>query len=52
VLPAALGMMVWMFQDADVGFLGVTAAPLNIPMTVLLCMLVFSLSVDYEIFLT
>jgi RND superfamily putative drug exporter len=50
-LAAVLGAMVWAFQDGHAAFLGVTPAPLNIPMTVLLCILVFSLSVDYEIFL-
>jgi RND superfamily putative drug exporter len=51
VIGAVLGTMVWLFQDAHLGFLGVSPAPLNIPMTVLLCVLVLSLSIDYEIFL-
>jgi putative drug exporter of the RND superfamily len=52
VLSAVLGAMVWLFQDGNLGsLLGVTPAPLNIPMTVLLCCIVFGLSVDYEIFL-
>jgi putative drug exporter of the RND superfamily len=52
VIGAVLGAMVWLFQDGNLGsLLGVTPAPLNIPMTVLLCTVVFGLSVDYEIFL-
>jgi RND superfamily putative drug exporter len=52
VLAAVLGTMVWVFQDGHLAsVLGVTPAPLNIPMTVLLCTVVFGLSVDYEIFL-
>ncbi|WP_253851531.1 MMPL family transporter [Mycobacterium sp. 1423905.2] len=52
VLSAVLGIMVWIFQEghlADV--LGITPAPLNLSMVVLLCAIAFSLSVDYEIFL-
>lgn len=52
VLSAVLGMMVWVFQyghGADL--LGVTPAPLNLSMVVLLCTIAFSLSIDYEIFL-
>jgi putative drug exporter of the RND superfamily len=51
-LGAVLGAMVWLFQDGHlVGGIGVTPAPLNLAMVVLLCTIVFGLSVDYEIFL-
>jgi RND superfamily putative drug exporter len=51
-LGAVLGAMVWLFQDGHlVQHLGVTPAPLNLGMVVLLCTIVFGLSVDYEIFL-
>jgi RND superfamily putative drug exporter len=44
--------MVWIFQDGHLApILGVTPAPLNLSMVVLLCCIAFSLSVDYEIFL-
>ncbi len=52
MLSAVLGTMVWIFQDGHLtSFLGVTPAPLNLSMVVLLCCIAFSLSVDYEIFL-
>ena len=52
VLSAVLGIMVWIFQDGHLAsLLGVTPAPLNLSMVVLLCCIAFSLSVDYEIFL-
>ncbi|MEU1203863.1 MMPL family transporter [Nocardia sp. NPDC005825] len=52
MLAAVLGAMVWIFQDGHLaGLLGVTPAPLNIAMVVLLCCISFSLSVDYEVFL-
>ena len=52
VLSAVLGVMVWVFQDGHLAaMLGVTPAPLNLSMVVLLCCIAFSLSVDYEIFL-
>ena len=52
VLSAVLGAMVWIFQDGHLAsILGVTPAPLNLSMVVLLCCIAFSLSVDYEIFL-
>ncbi|MFE3289378.1 MMPL family transporter [Rhodococcus sp. NPDC059234] len=52
VLAAVLGAMAWIFQDGHLSSLtGATPAPLNIAMTVLLCCISFSLSVDYEIFL-
>jgi RND superfamily putative drug exporter len=51
-LGAVLGAMVWLFQDGHlVNHIGVTPAPLNLAMVVLLCTIVFGLSVDYEIFL-
>jgi RND superfamily putative drug exporter len=52
VLSAVLGAMVWVFQDGHfASILGITPAPLNLSMVVLLCCIAFSLSVDYEIFL-
>ena len=52
MLSAVLGTMVWIFQDGHLtSILGVTPAPLNLSMVVLLCCIAFSLSVDYEIFL-
>ena len=51
-LGAVLGAMVWLFQDGHlVEAIGVTPAPFNLPMVILLCTIVFGLSVDYEIFL-
>jgi hypothetical protein len=44
--------MVWIFQNGHLAsILGITSAPLNLSMVVLLCCIAFSLSVDYEIFL-
>ena len=44
--------MVWIFQEGHLAsVLGITPAPLNLSMVVLLCSIAFSLSVDYEIFL-
>jgi RND superfamily putative drug exporter len=52
MLSAVLGTMVSIFQDGHLApMLGVTPAPLNLSMVVLLCCIAFSLSVDYEIFL-
>lgn len=52
VLSAVLGIMVWVFQEGHTAsLLGITPAPLNLSMVVLLCAISFSLSVDYEIFL-
>lgn len=52
VLSAVLGVMVWIFQEGHgASLLGITPAPLNPSMVVLLCAIAFSLSVDYEIFL-
>lgn len=52
VLSAVLGVMVWIFQEGHLAsMLGVSPAPLNPSMVVLLVAIAFSLSVDYEIFL-
>jgi RND superfamily putative drug exporter len=52
MLSAVLGTMVWIFQEGHLAsLLGVTPAPLNLTMVVLLSCISFSLSVDYEIFL-
>ena len=52
MLSAVLGTMAWIFQDGHLAsLLGVTPAPLNLSMVVLLSCIAFSLSVDYEIFL-
>ncbi|MDT5347319.1 MAG: putative drug exporter of the superfamily [Mycobacterium sp.] len=52
VLSAVLGVMVLIFQDGHLAsLLGITPAPLNLCMVVLLCVMAFTLSVDYEIFL-
>lgn len=52
VLSAVLGTMAWIFEDGHfASLLGITPAPLNLSMVVLLCCIAFSLSVDYEIFL-
>jgi RND superfamily putative drug exporter len=52
VLSAVLGTMAWIFEDGHfASILGITPAPLNLSMVVLLCCIAFSLSVDYEIFL-
>ena len=52
MLSAVLGTMVWIFQAGHLAsIVGVTPAPLNLSMVVLLCCIAFSLSVDYEIFL-
>src|SRR4029079_8811350 len=51
MLSAVLGAMAWILQDGTLTqMLGVTPAPLNLSMVVLLCCIAFSLSVDYEIF--
>ncbi|MGA8544336.1 MAG: MMPL family transporter [Mycobacterium sp.] len=52
VLSGVLGAMAWVFQEGHfASILGITPAPLNLSMVVLLCCIAFSLSVDYEIFL-
>jgi len=50
-LSAALGIAVWIFQDGHLaGPLGFTAGPLAIAMPVLLFVIAFGLSMDYEMF--
>ncbi|MFH8368563.1 MMPL family transporter [Streptomyces sp. NPDC018031] len=52
-LAAAVGAMVWMFQDGHLAdFFGFTPQPLDTSMTVLLFCVVFGLSMDYEVFVT
>ncbi|WP_419999662.1 MMPL family transporter [Streptomyces boninensis] len=52
-LTAAMGAMVWIFQDGHLsGLLGFTAQPMDTAMTVLMFVIVFGLSMDYEVFLT
>ncbi|WP_327191098.1 MMPL family transporter [Streptomyces xinghaiensis] len=51
-LGAALGAMVWIFQDGHLaGLLGFTPQPTDTSMTVLLFCVAFGLSMDYEVFL-
>ncbi|EST38399.1 hypothetical protein N566_07655 [Streptomycetaceae bacterium MP113-05] len=52
-LTAAIGAMVWVFQDGHLsGLLGFTPMPMDTSMTVLLFCIVFGLSMDYEVFVT
>ncbi|THA23640.1 MMPL family transporter [Streptomyces sp. RKND-216] len=52
-LTAAIGAMVWIFQDGHLsGLLGFTPMPMDTSMTVLLFCIVFGLSMDYEVFVT
>ncbi|MFC1402929.1 MULTISPECIES: MMPL family transporter [Streptacidiphilus] len=52
-LSAALGAMVWIFQDGHLaGLLGFTAQPMDTSMTVLMFCVAFGLSMDYEVFVT
>lgn len=52
-LAAAIGAMVWIFQDGHLaGLLGFTPQPLDTSMTVLLFCVTFGLSMDYEVFVT
>jgi RND superfamily putative drug exporter len=52
-LSAAIGAMVWIFQDGHLaGFLGFTPRPMDTAMTVLLFCIAFGLSMDYEVFVT
>ncbi|MFI6638303.1 MMPL family transporter [Streptomyces sp. NPDC050504] len=52
-LSAAIGAMVWIFQDGHLaGLLGFTPQPLDTSMTVLLFCVTFGLSMDYEVFVT
>ncbi|AKH86111.1 membrane protein [Streptomyces sp. CNQ-509] len=52
-LGAAMGVMVWIFQDGHLsGLLGFTPQPMDTAMTVLMFCIAFGLSMDYEVFLT
>ncbi|KUJ41264.1 hypothetical protein ACZ90_67970 [Streptomyces albus subsp. albus] len=52
-LAAAVGTMVWVFEDGHLSsLLGFTPQPLDTSMTVLLFCVVFGLSMDYEVFVT
>ncbi|MGW7364182.1 MMPL family transporter [Streptomyces sp. NPDC054841] len=52
-LSAAVGAMVWVFQDGHLAsLLGFTPQPLDTSMTVLLFCVAFGLSMDYEVFVT
>ncbi|MFE3059472.1 MMPL family transporter [Nocardia sp. NPDC059239] len=52
-LSAALGAMVWIFQDGHLsGLLGFTPRPTDTAMAVLLFCVAFGLSMDYEVILT
>ncbi|UNT00021.1 MMPL family transporter [Streptomyces tubbatahanensis] len=52
-LTAAIGAMVWIFQDGHLSSaLGFTAMPMDTSMTVLMFCIVFGLSMDYEVFVT
>jgi putative drug exporter of the RND superfamily len=51
-LTAALGALVWIFQDGHLGGLGTTATgTLDVSMPVLMFCIAFGLSMDYEVFL-
>ncbi|MGP3951611.1 MMPL family transporter [Streptomyces sp. 7N604] len=52
-LTAAIGVMVWIFQDGHLSsLLGFTPQPMDTSMTVLMFCIAFGLSMDYEVFLT
>ncbi|MEU9191192.1 MMPL family transporter [Streptomyces sp. NPDC048484] len=52
-LGATLGAMTWIFQDGNLSsFLGFTAQPMEMTMTVLMFCIAFGLSMDYEVFVT
>ncbi|MFI6079924.1 MMPL family transporter [Streptomyces sp. NPDC051217] len=52
-LSAAIGAMVWIFQDGHLSsLLGFTPQPMDTSMTVLLFCVAFGLSMDYEVFVT
>ncbi|OEV03952.1 MMPL family transporter [Streptomyces oceani] len=52
-LTAAIGAMVWIFQDGHLSsWLGFTPQPMDTSMTVLMFCIVFGLSMDYEVFVT
>ncbi|AEV83774.1 Putative membrane protein mmpL3 [Actinoplanes sp. SE50] len=51
-LSATFGLLVWLFQQGHgAGLLGVTPAPLEAGIVVLMAAVVFGLSTDYEVFL-
>ncbi|MFB9234882.1 MMPL family transporter [Plantactinospora siamensis] len=51
-LSATFGALVWLFQEGHgAGLLGVTPAPLEVGILVLMAAVVFGLSTDYEVFL-
>jgi trehalose monomycolate/heme transporter len=51
-LIATFGSLVWIFQDGHLaGLLRVTPAPLEVGIVVLMAVVVFGLSTDYEVFL-
>jgi uncharacterized membrane protein YdfJ with MMPL/SSD domain len=51
-LSATFGALVWIFQDGNgAGVLGVTPAPPEVGIVVLMAAVVFGLSTDYEVFL-
>ncbi|MFF3403885.1 MMPL family transporter [Streptomyces sp. NPDC002659] len=52
-LTAAIGIMVWIFQDGHLAsLLGFTPQPMDTSMTVLMFCIAFGLSMDYEVFVT
>nr|WP_180218734.1 MMPL family transporter [Streptomyces albus] len=52
-LTAAIGAMVWVFQDGHLSsVLDFTPMPMDTSMTVLMFCIVFGLSMDYEVFVT
>ncbi|AVH58583.1 MULTISPECIES: MMPL family transporter [Streptomyces] len=52
-LAAAIGVMVWIFQDGHLAsVLGFTPQPMDTSMTVLMFCIAFGLSMDYEVFVT
>jgi uncharacterized membrane protein YdfJ with MMPL/SSD domain len=51
-LSATFGVLVWIFQDGHgASLLGITPAPLESGIVVLMAAIVFGLSTDYEVFL-
>ncbi|WP_169922630.1 MMPL family transporter, partial [Streptomyces lushanensis] len=52
-LGATLGAMTWIYQDGNLAsLLGVTPQPMDASMTVLMFVIAFGLSMDYEVFVT
>ncbi|MEV7106126.1 MMPL family transporter [Streptomyces atroolivaceus] len=52
-LGATAGVMTWIFQDGNLsGLLGFTAQPMETSMFVLMLVVAFGLSMDYEVFVT